>query len=157
MILHAQSQIRVYTKKPGCPPDFEDGIILRNGVTVKHVCHAIHRTLPAVFKFALVWVSWKQLRDRGESTWIRSQFYRARVQSTLPNEWASRTLCTMKMSYRSSRSEPACQHLWSSVRYFWNVDAFSNALPVFSPSPSIHLFFWLDESKTWIAPRTFDK
>ena len=53
-------QIRVYTKKPGETPDFEDGIILRNGVTVKHVCHAIHRTLPAVFKFALVWVSWKQ-------------------------------------------------------------------------------------------------
>jgi len=47
--------IRVYTKKPGEGPDFEDGIILRNGVTVKHVCHAIHRTLPAVFKFALVW------------------------------------------------------------------------------------------------------
>ena len=53
-------QIRVYTKKPGETPDFEDGIILRNGVTVKHVCHAIHRTLPAVFKFALVWVSWKR-------------------------------------------------------------------------------------------------
>ena len=48
--------IRVYTKKPGSPPDFEDGIILRNGVTVKHVCHAIHRTLPSVFKYALVWV-----------------------------------------------------------------------------------------------------
>ena len=49
--------IRVYTKKPGSPPDFDDSIILRNGVTVKHVCHAIHRTLPAVFKYALVWVS----------------------------------------------------------------------------------------------------
>ena len=57
-------QIRVYTKKPGEGPDFEDGIILRNGVTVKHVCHAIHRTLPAVFKFALVWVSWKQQNQR---------------------------------------------------------------------------------------------
>ena len=54
-------QIRVYTKKPGETPDFEDGIILRNGVTVKHVCHAIHRTLPAVFKFALVWVRWQQM------------------------------------------------------------------------------------------------
>ena len=49
--------IRVYTKKPGNPPDFDDGIILRNGVTVKHVCHAIHRTLSAVFKYGLVWVS----------------------------------------------------------------------------------------------------
>jgi len=47
--------IRVYTKKHGSPPDFSDAIILRNGVAVKHVCHAIHRTLPHVFKYALVW------------------------------------------------------------------------------------------------------
>lgn len=37
------SLIRVYTKKPGQPPDFSDGLILRRGVTVEHVCHAIHR------------------------------------------------------------------------------------------------------------------
>ena len=49
--------IRVFTKKPGNRPDFSDAIILRNGVTVKHVCHAIHRSLPEVFKYALVWVS----------------------------------------------------------------------------------------------------
>jgi len=47
--------IRVYTKKPGQPPDFEEGIILRNGVTVTHVCHAIHRTLANDCKYALVW------------------------------------------------------------------------------------------------------
>uniref|UniRef100_A0A182TCP9 Developmentally-regulated GTP-binding protein 2 n=1 Tax=Anopheles maculatus TaxID=74869 RepID=A0A182TCP9_9DIPT len=47
--------IRVYTKKPGAPPDFDDGLILRRGVTVEHVCHAIHRTLAAQFKYALVW------------------------------------------------------------------------------------------------------
>merc|ERR1711864_29888 len=29
--------IRVYTKKPGQPPDFDDGIIFRNGVNVTHV------------------------------------------------------------------------------------------------------------------------
>lgn len=51
------SLIRVYTKKPGQPPDFEDGLILRKGVTVEHVCHAIHRTLAQQFKYALVWVS----------------------------------------------------------------------------------------------------
>lgn len=49
--------IRVYTKKPGEPPDFSDGLILRKGVTVEHVCHAIHRTIAAQFKYALVWVS----------------------------------------------------------------------------------------------------
>ena len=47
---------RIYTKKPGCPPDFEDPVILRSGANVKHVCHTIHRTLPDVFKYALVWV-----------------------------------------------------------------------------------------------------
>merc|ERR1712045_1030125 len=47
--------LRVYTKKPGQPPDFEDGIILRSGATVSHVCHAIHRTLAENCKYALVW------------------------------------------------------------------------------------------------------
>jgi len=47
--------LRVYTKKPGQPPDFSDGIIMRNGVSVKHTCHAIHRTLVNDCKYALVW------------------------------------------------------------------------------------------------------
>ena len=55
------SLIRVYTKKPGQPPDFDDGLILRRGVTVEHVCHAIHRTLAATFKYALVWVRFSNL------------------------------------------------------------------------------------------------
>ncbi|XP_050432762.1 developmentally-regulated GTP-binding protein 2 [Adelges cooleyi] len=49
------SLIRVYTKKPGQPPDFDDCLILRKGVTVEHVCHSIHRTLTEQFKYALVW------------------------------------------------------------------------------------------------------
>lgn len=48
--------IRVYTKKPGQSPEFDDGLILRKGVTVEHVCHGIHRTLAEAFKYALVWV-----------------------------------------------------------------------------------------------------
>ena len=52
--------IRVYTKKPGQPPDFDDCLILRRGVTVEHVCHAIHRTLADAFKYALVWVSFQK-------------------------------------------------------------------------------------------------
>jgi len=47
--------LRVYTKKPGQSPDFDDGIILRTGVSVQHVCHAIHRTLAEDCKYALVW------------------------------------------------------------------------------------------------------
>merc|ERR1712071_261984 len=49
------SFIRVYTKKPGQPPDFNDCLILRKGVSVEHVCHSIHRTLAEVLKYALVW------------------------------------------------------------------------------------------------------
>jgi small GTP-binding protein len=48
--------IQVYTKKRGQPPDFEDGLILRKGSNVEHVCHTIHRSIVDVFKYALVWV-----------------------------------------------------------------------------------------------------
>lgn len=47
--------LRVYTKKRGERPDFEDGLILRTGATVEHVCHVIHRTIAQSFKYALVW------------------------------------------------------------------------------------------------------
>lgn len=47
--------IRVYTKKPGFPPDFQDGLILRRNSSIEHVCHTIHRTIVDVFKYALVW------------------------------------------------------------------------------------------------------
>ena len=50
--------LRIYTKKPGSPPDFVGGeLIVRKGSTVEHVCHSIHRTLPSKFKYALVWGS----------------------------------------------------------------------------------------------------
>ncbi|CAG0899434.1 unnamed protein product [Cyprideis torosa] len=49
------SLVRVYTKKPGKPPDFDDAIILRRNSSVEHVCHAIHRTLVGSFKYGLVW------------------------------------------------------------------------------------------------------
>ena len=52
------AMLRIYTKKPGSPPDFTDPIILRGGATVEHVCHGIHRSIVSVFKYALVWVSW---------------------------------------------------------------------------------------------------
>lgn len=49
------SLICIYTKKRGNRPDFEEGIIMRKGCNVEHVCHAIHRTLADQFKYALVW------------------------------------------------------------------------------------------------------
>lgn len=47
--------IQVFTKKRGQKPDLDTGIILRNGATVEHVCHSIHRSLASQCKCALVW------------------------------------------------------------------------------------------------------
>ncbi|XP_071107006.1 developmentally-regulated GTP-binding protein 2-like [Haliotis cracherodii] len=47
--------IRVYTKKRGEKPDFDGGLVLRRGCSVEHVCHAVHRSITEVFKYALVW------------------------------------------------------------------------------------------------------
>ncbi|CDS12492.1 Putative Developmentally-regulated GTP-bindingFT protein 2 [Lichtheimia ramosa] len=47
--------MRVYTKRRGELPDFDDGLIVRNGATIEHVCHAIHRSLAQSFRYALVW------------------------------------------------------------------------------------------------------
>jgi len=49
------NMVRIYTKKPGCPPDFEDPIILKRGSDVRKVCFTLHRDLPDEFKYALVW------------------------------------------------------------------------------------------------------
>lgn len=51
------NMIRVFTKKPGEKPNLadEEGIILRNGASVEHCCHAVHRSIKEQFKYALVW------------------------------------------------------------------------------------------------------
>ncbi len=54
-IWEALDLIRVYTKKRGEYPDFQDGIVMRRNSSIEHVCHAIHRNLPDVFKYALLW------------------------------------------------------------------------------------------------------
>lgn len=50
--------VRVYTKKKGFPPDFEEPIILtqgRKGCTVETICLSIHKEFVRDFKHALVW------------------------------------------------------------------------------------------------------
>jgi ribosome-interacting GTPase 1 len=47
--------IRIYTKRRGKRPDFSEPLIMRDGSTVEHVCHSIHRELYKNFKYALVW------------------------------------------------------------------------------------------------------
>jgi len=50
--------VRVYTKKRGVYPDFEDPIILtkkRKGTTIESVCQEIHKEFIKEFKYALVW------------------------------------------------------------------------------------------------------
>ncbi|KAJ8905005.1 hypothetical protein NDN08_001517 [Rhodosorus marinus] len=48
---------RVYTRRRGAPPDFEDPLVLRKGAKVIDACRAIHRSLadPHNFRYALVW------------------------------------------------------------------------------------------------------
>lgn len=49
------SLTRVYTKKRGCLPDFDEPFILRHNCNVEEVCSLIHRDLIREFKYALVW------------------------------------------------------------------------------------------------------
>ena len=50
--------VRVYTKKRGEPPDFEEPLILtygRQGLTVKSAILQLHRDLLSEFGYAMVW------------------------------------------------------------------------------------------------------
>lgn len=47
--------IRIYTKRKGIDPDFNEALIVRDKSTIEDVCDAIHRTLKESFKYALVW------------------------------------------------------------------------------------------------------
>lgn len=54
-IWRALKLLHVYTKKRGEIPDFQQGVILRTGASVETLCHRLHRSLPDIFKYALVW------------------------------------------------------------------------------------------------------
>lgn len=47
--------IRIYTKRKGIDPVFDEALIVRSNSTIEDVCDAIHRTLKESFKYALVW------------------------------------------------------------------------------------------------------
>ncbi len=47
--------IRIYTKRKGVDPTFDDALIVRANSTIEDVCDRIHRTLKDTFKYALVW------------------------------------------------------------------------------------------------------
>ncbi|THH11772.1 hypothetical protein EW145_g440 [Phellinidium pouzarii] len=47
--------VKVYTKKRGAHPDLTDPICLRKGATIENVCHGIHRSLAANFRYGLIW------------------------------------------------------------------------------------------------------
>jgi len=51
--------IRVYTKKPGKPPDLKDPLILRKGSTVLDAAEALHKDFRKNFRYARVWGSAK--------------------------------------------------------------------------------------------------
>ncbi|KAH8598306.1 GTP-binding protein-like protein [Bisporella sp. PMI_857] len=47
--------MRIYTKRKGVDPDFNEALIVRSNSTIEDVCDQIHRTLKDTFKYALVW------------------------------------------------------------------------------------------------------
>ena len=47
--------MRIYTKRKGIDPVFNEALIVRRNSTIEDVCDAIHRTLKESFKYALVW------------------------------------------------------------------------------------------------------
>lgn len=50
--------VRIYTKKKGAQPDFEEPVILtkkRKGCTIDSLCSSIHKDFAKNFKYALVW------------------------------------------------------------------------------------------------------
>ena len=49
--------IRIYTKRKGNYPDFENGLVVKRTTTVLQICRMIHKTLEKDFKCALVWGS----------------------------------------------------------------------------------------------------
>ena len=51
------AMVRVYTKRRGEPPVFNEPLVLREGATVEAACHCVHRSLVEHFNYALVWGS----------------------------------------------------------------------------------------------------
>lgn len=49
--------IRLYTKRRGVMPNFDDPMVVRAESTILQVCDAIHRDMKNQFKYALVWGS----------------------------------------------------------------------------------------------------
>lgn len=51
------SLLRVYTKRRGEAPAFDDPMVVRANSTILNVCDAVHRDMKNQFKYALVWGS----------------------------------------------------------------------------------------------------
>lgn len=49
--------VRVYTKRRGIAPKFDDPMVVRANLTITQVCDAVHRDMKNQFKYALVWGS----------------------------------------------------------------------------------------------------
>jgi len=51
--------MRIFLKKQGKKPDFDEPLILKNNSTVKDLCAKIHKEFVKRFRFARVWGSSK--------------------------------------------------------------------------------------------------
>lgn len=47
--------IRIYTKRKGIDPSFDEALIVRSNSSIEDVCDQIHRNMKDTFKYAMVW------------------------------------------------------------------------------------------------------
>lgn len=54
-IWHNLNLIKVYTKKRGVLPNFDDPLVIKSNSTLETICNSVHRDLKNNFKYGLVW------------------------------------------------------------------------------------------------------
>ncbi|KZS93230.1 developmentally regulated GTP-binding protein [Sistotremastrum niveocremeum HHB9708] len=79
--------VRVYTKKRGEHPDLSDPICLRKGATIEDVCHGIHRSLAANFRYALVWGKSSKFSPHAQKVGLQHQVMDDDVVSSKPSNF----------------------------------------------------------------------
>ena len=55
IIFQKMNYIRIYCKEAGKPADLKEPLILKDGMTIRDMCHKLHKDFVKQFKFAKVW------------------------------------------------------------------------------------------------------
>ncbi|MCP4583062.1 MAG: TGS domain-containing protein [candidate division Zixibacteria bacterium] len=70
MIFNSLNIIRIYTKRVGHEPDFNDPIILPNGGTVEDAAYALHKDFAYKLQFAKIWGDGKHEGQRVKNSFV---------------------------------------------------------------------------------------